>query len=194
MTTTEQRLEILRDLSSLNGLIEALEGGAEALPRIARGDLGAFWQLEIGRILSSELVMLDAVNVDATAAGASTFGTQAFSFPTVPFSGEPAGLHRILEASVRVADAQFANVDHCDLFTAPFRDPDAAHVGWVTAAGMDALGGGFHRGALTGAALPLWGRADQEYTFRVRSNAGGGATARLELLVAIAPPGLVVPP
>jgi hypothetical protein len=47
MTTTEERLEILRDITAANELVQAVEGGAQALPRLARGDLGALWVIDL---------------------------------------------------------------------------------------------------------------------------------------------------
>lgn len=44
--------QILRDLSSLNDLINAVEGGAGALPRIARGDAGLTWTVDLGGFLA----------------------------------------------------------------------------------------------------------------------------------------------
>lgn len=79
MTTTEERLEILRDISAANTLIQAVEGGAQALPKIARGDLGAMWIIDLaqqaGLAASWSFTSVSATMVAAGGRITSTFDT-----------------------------------------------------------------------------------------------------------------------
>lgn len=47
MVATEEKLEILRDITEANRLIQSIEGGAASLPKLARGDLGAMWTIDL---------------------------------------------------------------------------------------------------------------------------------------------------
>lgn len=190
--TNEERLAILRDLSPLNDLIQAVEGGAAALPRVARGDIGAMWTLELGRLLAANLARVDAVSIDAAPAAANTTASTSFSFPTMP-DGTPAARHRILSAMCSVPAADVANFVGASLSARPFNDPIFVAIGHAVAAQLVIPVSTSSRSPLTGIDQGLWGLADQDYRWAVRSGAGGASSASLELLVMLVPAGMEVP-
>lgn len=181
---------IFRAVNGLEQLYETKASGAG--PEMLRTEMGVIYVHDLGLTLGEQLVEVDALNIDAAPGAGNTFASQTFSFVNLPISGGLAGNHRLLAASLRVPDASAANFDHADLFVQPFGDPSSAHVGIAPAADLIALGGGFMRCFFRGFEQVM-GRPNQDYTFRVRSNAGGATTGRLELLVAVAPPGVQVP-
>lgn len=183
---------IFRDIIGLEGLFETKGSGAG--PEMLRTEMGVMYGFDLERSLSTQLCELDAVTVTATPAAANTTDTVAFSFPTMTDGVTTAARHRIIGAALRVAAADLANFQGATLDAQPFGDPVLCTLGWALAADVDdPLGGASQFAALRNFELPLWGRREVDYRLAVRSGAGGGSAATLQLLVELVPDGVEVP-
>lgn len=178
---------IFRDILGLGGIYE-VKSGASA-PEALRVEGGVLLVHDLQASMATQLSEIDAVEITAAPAGASTTATVNFSFPTLP-SGGPAAHHRILSALIFV-NATPANFEAADVRSQPFGDPTTARLAHVVAANL------VTSTLMSSIALPnlwgLWGKREQDYTFNVRSTAGGATSAKLSLLVEMVPAGVAVP-
>lgn len=118
---------------------------------------------------------LDAVLVGITVAAANTSTSETFSFPDD---------HVIRGIMFQSADV--TNLIAMRLQLQPFGDPSAASICFVEAASFATVStatGTTLVAPQTGAALPFQGKADTDYILTLRSGAGGGTTAQIQLVV-----------
>lgn len=75
-------LLILRDLTGANKLIDATQGGLEAVPRIARGDVGLQWVLNLENGLALEANKAASLVASSAAAAGGGTNTTTYALPT----------------------------------------------------------------------------------------------------------------
>lgn len=181
---------IFRDIEGLGEVFDTKGSGSS--PELLRAEMGVLYGFDLEAVMATQLAELDVVPVAASPAGANTTVTTAFSFPTLP-SGGPAARHKILAASITFSVADVANFDAARLDATVFGDPSTMVIGWTLAADVVNAGGLGSFAPIVGLDVPLWGRRESEYIYNARSNAGGGTTTNLELLVLMVPAGVEVP-
>lgn len=181
---------IFLDIKGLEELYDTK--GSGAAPEMLRGEMGTIWVHDLQASLGTQVAEVDAITVTAAPAAADTTAATTFSFPTLP-SGGPAAAHRILSAQITVGGAA-ANYAGARLQAQPFGDPTLVFLALADAADVVTIAGFQTASPWLGVPqFPLWGKRATDYTFSVRSNAGGAATATLSLLVAMVPPGVALP-
>lgn len=172
---------IFRDIQGLEEIYDTK--GSGAAPEMLRGEMGTLWVHDLQRTLARQLVTQDAVNVDVVVAGASASATTAFSFPT----------DHALVAMFFEGVTNPANIAAMRLNMQPFGDPVATTLGYALGADFEVLP--LITGALAvpkGPVLPFFGKATTDYILEASTNAGGGGTVRLKILVNQAPIGVEI--